>query len=237
MQAALLRVGIDTGCGGINGPLFGDGSFEYIPIPDDLGADSRTYGNSLGRSGRKLLDFFPPKRRPKMSGKSIHFDPEFETFTYGDPSRLKARLRRLDLGDMLIFYCGLEGHETGAEPALYLMGFFEVLTAGRADEYSSMEIQRYFGRNFHVRHPVIFEGQKHKLILVKGTEHSRLLNKAVKISSVGQDRRGRPLKILSPKMQQVFGDLGGKPSIQRSPPRWIDPAHADQAIRFMRSLE
>jgi hypothetical protein len=155
----------------------------------DGGHRPRTYGNSLGRSGRKLLEFFPPKRRVKMAGRSIHFDPEFETFTYGDPSRLKARLRRLDLGDMLIFYCGLEGHETGSEPALYLMGYFEILTAGRADEYSMLEIQRYFGRNFHVRHPAIFEGQKHKLILVKGTEHSRLLTRAVKISSVGQDLR------------------------------------------------
>ena len=34
MQVVLLRVGIDTGSGGIHGPLFADGSFEYIPIPD-----------------------------------------------------------------------------------------------------------------------------------------------------------------------------------------------------------
>ena len=34
MQVVLLRVGIDTGSGGILGPLFSDGSFEYIPIPD-----------------------------------------------------------------------------------------------------------------------------------------------------------------------------------------------------------
>jgi hypothetical protein len=31
MQIILLRVGIDTGSGGIHGPLFSDGSFEYIP--------------------------------------------------------------------------------------------------------------------------------------------------------------------------------------------------------------
>ena len=34
MQVILLRVGIDTGSGGIHGPLFKDGTFEYIPIQD-----------------------------------------------------------------------------------------------------------------------------------------------------------------------------------------------------------
>ena len=42
MQVVLLRVGIDTGSGGILGPLFSDGLFEYIPIPDSKGLDKRT---------------------------------------------------------------------------------------------------------------------------------------------------------------------------------------------------
>jgi len=55
MQVVLLRVGIDTGSGGIHGPLFSDGSFEYIPIPDHFGGrgvDKRTYGNIRGNAGR-----------------------------------------------------------------------------------------------------------------------------------------------------------------------------------------
>jgi hypothetical protein len=46
MKIAMLRVGIDSGSGGIQGPLFGDLSFEFIPIPDNfekLGVDERTY--------------------------------------------------------------------------------------------------------------------------------------------------------------------------------------------------
>ena len=31
MKTVLIRVGIDSGCGGIQGPLFQDGTFEYIP--------------------------------------------------------------------------------------------------------------------------------------------------------------------------------------------------------------
>jgi hypothetical protein len=35
MNVVLLRVGVDEGAGGIQGPLLEDGTFEYIPIPDD----------------------------------------------------------------------------------------------------------------------------------------------------------------------------------------------------------
>lgn len=64
MQVVLLRVGMDTGArsGGIHGPLFRDGSFEYIPIKDDFagcGVDERTYGNTLSRKGQRLVSYFP----------------------------------------------------------------------------------------------------------------------------------------------------------------------------------
>jgi hypothetical protein len=36
---------------------------------------------------------------------------------------------------------------------------------------------------------------------------------------LGQDRAGKPLKILSPEMQQIFGSFDGKLSFRRSPPR------------------
>ena len=44
MKIVMLRVGIDTGSGGMHGPLFQDGTFEYIPIPDGFRKDERTYG-------------------------------------------------------------------------------------------------------------------------------------------------------------------------------------------------
>jgi Nucleotide modification associated domain 3 len=37
MQVVLLRVGIDSGRGGIQGPLLDDKSFEFIPIDDRRG--------------------------------------------------------------------------------------------------------------------------------------------------------------------------------------------------------
>ncbi len=233
----MLRVGIDTGSGGAHGPLFEDGSFEFIPIPDSSGVEPRTYGSTVGRKGRKLADYLPERLQDKMRDRSIHADPEFDTFTYGDPTAPKAGLRRLEEGDVLVFYCGLKGWGFESEPALYLIGYFEVLAAGRAEEFSPAEIEGLFGENFHVRHRGVLERQKDRLVLVKGTAESRLLDKAVPMSALGQDVRGKPLKILSPEMQEVFGSFGGRVSFQRSPTRWVDPAYVVRAVRFVRSLD
>jgi len=237
MKVAMVRVGIDTGCGGMHGPLFVDGSFEYIPIPDGFNIDERTYGGTTGKHGRRLIEYFPKARQVKMSNQAIHFDPEFTTFTYGDPTIPKAGLRHLQPSDLLVFYCGLEGWDDfKSPPALYLMGYFDVLTAGRASDYSPDELQSFFGYNFHVRHHDVHQRQKTELVLVKGSPKSRLLENAVCISMLGQDRSGRPLKVLSPAMQMIFGDFGGKTSFQRSPTRWVASAFTDKAAQFVRSL-
>jgi len=59
MNAMLLRIGIDTGCGGL-APILADGSFEFIPIPERYdSSESRTYGTIKGRSGRYFSEFLP----------------------------------------------------------------------------------------------------------------------------------------------------------------------------------
>lgn len=237
MRVAMLRIGIDTGSGGMHGPLFQDGSFEFVPIPDSRGDDERTYGNTTGRRGHKLVEYFPSRRQSAMRDQSIHFDPEFATFTYGDPTPPKAGLRNLEHGDLLVFYCGLEGHDFTSEPALYLMGYFDIQTAGKAADWRDQETRRLFRNNFHVRHQNVFERQKAELVLVKGSNRSRLLRKAVRISVMGQNRLGQPLKVLSPKMQKIFGTFDGKLSFQRSPTRWVDPAFVARAAHFVRSLD
>jgi hypothetical protein len=239
MQVVLLRIGIDTGSGGILGPLFSDGSFEYIPIPDyfgGTGVDKRTYGNTRGKGRRRLIDYFPEARRERLFNQSIHFDPEFETFTYGDPTPPKASLRRLSEGSLLVFYAGLKGWGVDCPAALHIIGYFEVERAGLATAFSQAELAGLFRNNFHVMHGEVFKDQKDRLVLVKGDVRSRLLKKAVRISSVGTDRNGRPLHRLSPEMQRVFGDFSGNTSIQRSPPRWVTPEFSRRAAQFVMAL-
>lgn len=234
MNVVLLRVGIDSGTGGAHGALFPDGSFEYIPIPDGSGVDERTYGNTVGRYGRRLVELLPAPMRSRMATQSMHVDPEFATYTYGDPTAPKAGLRRLQRGDLLMFYAGLQ--EVGGEAALYLIGYFEVARAGLASDFTDHELKVHFDANFHVRHPSVLGEQRQRLVLVQGGAGSRLLSKAVKISELGSDRSGKPLKVLSREMQAVFGTFGGHVSIQRSPPRWVASMYADGAAKYLRML-
>ncbi|MEQ8790839.1 MAG: hypothetical protein RIC55_31370 [Pirellulaceae bacterium] len=242
-RAVLLRVGIDSGCGGIQSPLFADGSFEFVCIPDNKRVSVHQYGSLIGKNGLPHSAYFPTRRQESAAGQHIHLDPEFETFTYGDPTTPKRSLQKLGQGDYLIFYCGLQewDEETGwradKPPALYIVGYFVVQLAGMAADFSKTMLKREFGKNFHVRYATVFDRQREDLVLVKGGPDSRLLTKAHRLSSVGKDRSGKPLKVLSPKMRKVFGTFNGKVSIQRSPPRWVEPDFVNKAIKFVTGLE
>lgn len=251
MKVVLLRVGIDTGSGGIHGPLLQDGKFEFIPIPEsnpDFANDGRTYGNTLGRYGKKLIEYFPYSvLRDKRRDESPHFDPEFKSFTYGDPTSLKARLRFLEQGDILAFYAGLKPWGSDDGDALYLVGYFTVQKAGRVTQkardkayvFTPEEVRRDFAGNAHVLNRNRFQSDKDRLVLVKGDpDKSRLLSRAVKVSSDGKDKAGKRLKVLSKEMQGIFGNFNGKISIQRSSPRWItDPSLVQRAADFLQSLK
>lgn len=241
-NVVLLRVGIDAGCGGIQGPLFKDGSFDFVCIPDKKRVSVHTYGGMIGRDGKPLVNYFAESRRKVMAEQHVHVDPEWETFTYGDPTLPKRSLRHLKPGDFLVFYCGLQkwddenGWNRGHRPALYLAGYFEVALAGMAADFEGRVLASEFEKNFHVRYPSVFNQQKDDLVLVKGGAGSRICRKAYRISAEGRDRAGKPLKVLSPAMQQVFGSFGGHVSIQRSPPRWVESAFVDRAIAYLTSL-
>ena len=236
MKVALLRVGIDSGCGGMQGPLLRDGSFEFIPIPDDRMLDNRTYGNTISRSGRPFAQFFPSQRQQRMANQPMHVDPEFETFTYGDPTPPKKGLRHLTKGDLLIFYAGLEGFDFESPPALYIVGYFEVKLAGLAISFSRADIAKYFVNNFHVRHRRLFAQQKNKLVLVRGSTRSRLLKKAHLLSETVTLDAKPPIKKITAEMRRIFGDFGGRHSFQRSPPRWVEENCTARAAAFIHSL-
>jgi hypothetical protein len=97
--------------------------------------------NQMARTGTPLSDFFPVARRTVMHFKSMHLDPEFASFTYGDPTSPKARLRNLAPGDLLVFYAGLRGYRCDVPPGLYLIGYFEVAFAGFARDLNEEQIR------------------------------------------------------------------------------------------------
>jgi Nucleotide modification associated domain 3 len=241
MQVVLLRVGIDTGSGGIHGPLFKDGGFEFIPIRDKrnrFGVNKATYGNTKGKLRRRpLVEYFPESRQTKVRDMWVHYDPEFESNTYGDPTRPKAGLKRLKRGDLLVFYAGLEGWDFHCGPSLYIIGYFEVEKVVLAREHSWRAVKKDFGGNFHVRHRPVFDAQKDRLLLVKGNRRSRLLKRATRISVFGKNKTGGQIHVLSHEMRRIFGHFDGHVSIHRSPPRFVFPGFVKKAARFVRCLK
>jgi hypothetical protein len=171
-----------------------------------------------------------------MKALAMHVDPEFETFTYGDPTPPKRGLAKMKRGDLLVFYAGMEGWLHERAPALYLAGCFRVERAGFALDFSPEELRQNFGKNYHVRHNKVFSEQREKLVLIKGGEGSRLFCKAHLIGESVRRADGSSWQMITPTMERVFGKFGGIGSLQRSTPRWVEDGLIDTAEEFVESL-
>lgn len=251
MKVILLRVGIDTGSGGIAGPLLKGNTFDFVPIEAGRPhARQRTYGNQSGRHKRRLIEYFPDRLKAKMRGRPVHDDPEFQSCTYGDPTRPKQGLRDLQRGDLLVFYAGLCSwpDDCVGPTALYIVGYFEVLHAGLypdlAKQHSRKWVESTFAGNWHIVHGDVKgkpykRGRKSELVLVKGGPGSGLLKKAVRLSALKKkrDRGGHPVFVLEPEMGQHFGNFTKLNAIQRSIPRRVEPEFVEKAAKFIRSLK
>jgi hypothetical protein len=143
MKAMLLRIGIDSKTGGALGPIYDDGSFEYIPIPEGWEIEERkTYRDIIGRKGKPLSEFLPDE----IADCVAHCDPEFETCTYGDHSSPKrSLLLKLEKNDLLVFYAGLDPYKNVKyERGLYLIGYFLVLDVIDFNELTDIQIKNYY---------------------------------------------------------------------------------------------
>ena len=237
-QVVLLRVGIDSGSGGMQGPIFADETFEFIPINSECGDRlGRTYGNTDGRHGRKMIEYFSREHKERMRNAFLHFDPEFKTYTYGDPTRPKQNLKRLAHGDWLVFYAGLEGWgDCQTAPGLYIIGYFVVEVAGFYRDLERKNVISKFKQNWHLLND---DSRTNDLVLVNGGRGSRLLNRAVKISAdeKATDRGGHPVFVLATKMSRHFGTFTEMNAIQRSTPRWVKPECCEKAVTFLKTLD
>jgi hypothetical protein len=167
----------------------------------------------------------------------MHVDPEFESFTYGDPTPPKRNLAQLKPGDLLVFYAGMEGWGHLAGPALYIAGMFRVELAGFAPEFSDQQLRQSFDQNYHVRHRRVFAEQRDRLVLIRGGVGSRLLKKAHLIGETVRRENGTSWQMITARMEATFGKFGGIGSLQRSTPRWVETDRVKTAVRFLESLE
>ena len=218
MKAMLLRVGIDKGTDGTLAPIFEDCSFEYIPISegDPKSKEDRTYKNTIGRSGKPLSTYLPEG----IENRTMHFDPEFETFTYGDPTSKRKYLLKLGKDDLLVFYAGLTPFKNKKhKKALYIIGYFTIEKVIDFNQLTRKEVKKcyqLYPNNAHLKRSYDTED----LVIVVGHEDkSKLLDKAILISKTKYDKNGKSYQAVSEEMGISLGISG---SIQRSiPPRFI----------------
>ncbi len=144
-------------------PRFEDGTFELLPIPEtppDAGPHSVVFAdvpafNSAGKNTGESLGRWVPER---FLGVATHYDPEFNTLTYGDHVGRNARaaaLKGVQPGDVMFFIVRLADWIDGAFTGrfgFYLAGFLEVesILSGVLAEPSQTELKRY-GTNAHIR--------------------------------------------------------------------------------------
>lgn len=177
-------------------PIFPDGSFEFLPIPEDrplqgphvvryrdLRAWRSPGGDLLAYVPRRLWDW------------PAHYDPEFETFTYGDnceASPRAASLKRLGPGDFLFFIARLahrDGQGFTGRHGFYLIGFLEVeeVLPGVAAPPPDGTLAR-FRDNAHIRmglsDPRLWDG----FWVFRGSHRSRRFQRAVPVTRALADR-------------------------------------------------
>ncbi len=143
MTVVLAGVGADTTNVGTLAPLYDDGRFEYVPIPEKTRetTETATVGSWAlrydDRTAADLTTRIDPQ--PIGDGESavtgaaleswpLHRDPNFAALTYGEHrERYVSRLRTLEDGDVVGFYAGLRRPD-GGRAHRYLIGYFTVGT-------------------------------------------------------------------------------------------------------------
>jgi len=81
MKALLIRVGFDGSWGGIKGPIFDDGRFKFIPIPEN-GKECRRIKNPTRYSDIPALSKYMPNDILKSNGEDI---PIEDCIVHDDP--------------------------------------------------------------------------------------------------------------------------------------------------------
>ena len=221
-------------------PIFPDGTFEFIPIPEDRdlpGPHAVRYKDlrSFNQPGPDLLEYVPKR----LWDWPCHNDPEFETFTYGDNCETSPRgasLKRLEPGDFLFFLARLQQRAVDASytaHGFYLIGFLEIAeTLREVRSRPTDDTLRRFSANAHIRRGLSDPQLWDRFWVFRGSNRSRRFQKAVPIARELADRAftsadGSPWRWDGARTElQVIG------SYTRSCRCVVDPAlpgHAERA--------
>lgn len=187
-------------------PILSDLTFVFVPIQEsEPGAKSITYTD---------LNLSQWVQNPQMY---VHYDPEFDTFTYGDyqedflgiPKIRATNLYKLGSGDILFFFANFEKHDGQkylGETGFYFIGFFELAEPPAVDCSSVLSDPKY-NKNAHCRrngdYADIFKGTENSMRFARGVLFDKEL-----ANIILRTRKGDPLPFGSRNKQgRLLTDL------------------------------
>ena len=182
MRVYLANIGANSNHRGLFSPLFPDGRFELLPIPEGV---SGLNGASHAVHYRQLRSYYHPEcdLGPYVPGNLwntvCHHDPEFETYTYGDngTNGRSSALTQMQSGDTLLFLARLEGWDAGrrtGENGFYLIG-------GLLADYADWITRGYSRRDRFARNAHVIRGDG-RFWGIAGSNQSRRFERAVPIT-------------------------------------------------------
>ena len=189
----------------VQSPLFPDGTFELVPIPEGDAFQAEPaprYGDlRCFNSSGPLSDFLPER----FSRIHAHRDPDFDEWTYGDLCHYAPRaagLKGLRPRDLLFFLARLvpfgEERFDAERAGFFLVGVLEIEEVfAEIREAPPGRIMRRIGRNAHVLRGLTDPSHFDGFWVFCGTENSRRFRGAVPVNRrlaerVFRDARGAP---------------------------------------------
>ncbi|RNJ27172.1 Nmad3 family putative nucleotide modification protein [Halosegnis longus] len=186
-RAVAVNVGANTNQPGVRAPVYADGTFDFLPIPEteQTREPVPTYGDLASGLRMELPD--------EIRNTPVHLDPEFagypecERHTYGDPHGVKARpLSDLEAGDWALFYATLDTGDTDDRPdwqppswGAYLVGGLRLARDPVTDWETLPESERAaFANNAHVK-----RAEMDAAVLLAGDDASGLFDRAIPLSA------------------------------------------------------
>lgn len=183
-RSVAINIGANTTLPGVRAPVYPDGHFEYVPIPErePTAVAPPTYAD---------LDLETDVPADAVDS-PVHLDPEFaeypycDAYTYGDEHAVKAGpLSDLATGDYVFFYATLS---TAGDPqdwiapewGAYLVGVFR-LDRDPVTDYAALDSaeRERFANNAHVKRETVDAA----VLLSGDPAESRLLDRAIPLSS------------------------------------------------------
>lgn len=207
LTVLLVGVGADSTNASRCPPVYEDGRFEYIPIPEEYESiEELTYDNtSQKHSDKPLSEAFEyveidthGSRDPYNIGHSggkvneygqikLHHDPNFRDLTFGDPGKTRSDLEELEPDNLIAFYTGLSPPEAIRPKHRYLIGFWIVDQVINFDEIPEDRLDEHVDRNrenAHLKRYLAKRDPHHlkNLVVVQGQEPGGLLPHAKQLS-------------------------------------------------------